>query len=329
MSILKELVNALIETAYDRQEEVKVAICSALLDIGRTKPDTTIIQTIEYLQNHPKLNKQHRILLLNTMNKVIELQLDVLSKELYMSIIQLGVNEMSMTVEVVPDWQTAASTVLVTSGLRYPEEVALKLLDKMPTAGIPHFFTIQTLGQLASANSKIVPLVKREAVLGRMLPMMGAVKQDNMKWAFASSVGRICEAVLNYTGDKGEAARQGISISDFSGEVYSAYDILFNVWINSKESKLRLAIMDALGHMAALLATETLQDQSARLFNGILGLYRKNQEHYYITQCLGYVISAAQLKIYLWKYTWRCYSTRYTNTRVCLNVCFTNQMSQE
>ena len=326
MSILKELVNALIETAYDRQEEVKVAICSALLDIGRTKPDTTIIQTIEYLQNHPKLNKQHRILLLNTMNKVIELQLDVLSKELYMSIIQLGVNEMSMTVEVVPDWQTAASTVLVTSGLRYPEEVALKLLDKMPTAGIPHFFTIQTLGQLASANSKIVPLVKREAVLGRMLPMMGAVKQDNMKWAFASSVGRICEAVLNYTGDKGEAARQGISISDFSGEVYSAYDILFNVWINSKESKLRLAIMDALGHMAALLATETLQDQSARLFNGILGLYRKNQEHYYITQCLGYVISAAQDKdIPLEVHLEVLLNTLYQHA--CLPVDATNQMA--
>ncbi|KAI6647039.1 Maestro heat-like repeat-containing protein family member 1 isoform X2 [Oopsacas minuta] len=296
MSILKELVNALIETAYDRQEEAKVAICSALLDIGRTKPDTTIIQTIGYLQDHPKLNKIHRILLLNTMNKVIELHLDNLSKELYLSIIQLGINEMSMTLEIVPDWQTAASTILVTSGLRYPEEVALKLLDKMPTAGIPHFFTIQALGQLASANSKIVPLVKREAVLGRMLPMMGAVKQDNMKWAFASCVGRVCEAVLNYTGDKGEAAKHGISRSDFSGEVYSAYDILFNVWINSKESKLRLAIMDALGHMAALLATETLIEQSARLFNGILGLYRKNQEHYYITQCLGYVISAAQDK---------------------------------
>ena len=296
MSILKELVNALIETAYDRQDDVKQAICSALLDIGRTKPDVTIIQMIEYLQNHPKLNKQHRILLLNTMNKIIELHLDNLSNEMYMSIIQLSVNEMAMTLEIVPDWQTAASTVLVTSGLRYPEEVALKLLDKMPTAGIPHFFTIQTLGQLASANSKIVPLVKREAVLGRMLPMMGAVKQDNMKWVFATCVGRVCEAVLNYTGDRGEAAKHGISRSDFSGEVYSAYDILFNVWINSKESKLRLAIMDALGHMAALLATETLQEQSARLFNGILGLYRKNQEHYYITQCLGYVLGAAQDK---------------------------------
>ena len=296
MSILKELVKALIETAYDRQDNVKQAICSALLDLGRTKADVTIIQMIEYLQAHPKLNKQHRILLLNTMNKVIELHLDNLSSELYMSIIQLSVNEMATTLEIVPDWQTAASAVLVTSGLRYPEEVALKLLDKMPTAGIPHFFTIQTLGQLASANSKIVPLVKREAVLGRMLPMMGAVKQDNMKWAFATCVGRLCEAVLNYTGDRGEAAKHGISRSDFSGEVYSAYDILFNVWINSKESKLRLAIMDALGHMAALLATETLQEQSARLFNGILGLYRKNQEHYYITQCLGYVISAAQDK---------------------------------
>ena len=296
MSILKELVNALIETAYDRQETVKQAICSALIDIGRSKPDVTLIQIIEYLQSHPKLNRQHRILLLTNLNKIMELHVDSLSTEMYTAIIQLGINEMSMTSEVVPEWQSAASTILVTSGLRYPEEVAQKLLEKMPTGNIPHFFTIQTLGQLASATSKVVPLVKREAVLGRMLPMMGAVKQDNMKWAFATCVGRVCEAVLNYTGDREEAGKRGISRSDFSGEVYSAYDILFNVWINSKESKLRLAIMDALGHMAALLATETLQEQSARLFNGILGLYRKNQEHYYITQCLGYVISAVQDK---------------------------------
>lgn len=292
MSVLKDLIFALIECAYDKEESVRHQVCSALHDIGRNKPELVVTETVSYLKNHPKLNKAHRIQLLNTLNKVMELHLNSLSRSIHISVIQLAANEMSMSYEIIPDWQTAASAVLVTVGLQYPEDVAQNLLLKMPVANIPHFFTLQTLGQLASSNCKIVPLIKQESVFTRMLPMMGAVKQDNIKWAFATCIARLCEAIVNFTGDKEEAAKAGVFVSDFEGEVFSTYEILFNLWINTKEAKLRLAIMDGLGYMSALLAPQTLEEQCPKIFNGIIGLYRKHQEHFYITQCLCLVLTS-------------------------------------
>ena len=41
-----------------------------------------------------------------------------------------------------------------------------------------------------------VPNLKK--VLARILPVLASVKLDNMKWVFATGLGRFCEAILNY-----------------------------------------------------------------------------------------------------------------------------------
>ena len=48
---------------------------------------------------------------------------------------------------------------------------------------------------------------------------------------------RFCEAILDYLADEQRAAASGITADQFEGEVFSAYDTLFNVWLQSKDAR--------------------------------------------------------------------------------------------
>jgi hypothetical protein len=39
-------------------------------------------------------------------------------------------------------------------------------------------------------------------VIARILPVLASIKLDNMKWVFATGLGRFCEAILNYSANK-------------------------------------------------------------------------------------------------------------------------------
>jgi len=67
-----------------------------------------------------------------------------------------------------------------------------------------------------------------------------------------------------------------ISILDFYDKIFCFY-----------AHQLRLAIVEALGHMCHLMARDKLEEQLPRILAGILGLYRKQQEPFHITQ-VGY-----------------------------------------
>jgi hypothetical protein len=54
--------------------------------------------------------------------------------------------------EVEPEWQTAASGVLVALGARFCHDVMSEMLLKFQPGHLPHFFVVQTIGNLATAN---------------------------------------------------------------------------------------------------------------------------------------------------------------------------------
>ena len=49
-------------------------------------------------------------------------------------------------------------------------------------------------------------------------------------------------------------------------------------------TQLRMAVAEALGFMVHLLSSTALNDQLPKLLPGIMQLYRKHSEHYYISQ---------------------------------------------
>ena len=51
--------------------------------------------------------------------------------------------------------------------------------------------------------------------------------------------------------------------------------------------QLRLAVAEAIGYTVHLLSTSQLDGQLAKLMPAIAQLYRKHQDHYYISQVCG------------------------------------------
>lgn len=103
-----------------------------------------------------QLGRQHRIILLTLMEKICKEYIDELSVELANQLITLGSRELTMTQEVEPEWQGAASTLLSTLGLRHAQTVMKELLNKFQPGGSPHFFVVKTLGLLATSNGNFI-----------------------------------------------------------------------------------------------------------------------------------------------------------------------------
>ena len=73
-----------------------------------------------------------------------------------------------------------------------------------------------------------------------MLPMLGMAKHDNMRWVFSSALSKFSESILDYVANMENAPDPTVTKEAFSNQIYSAFDVLFNVWLQSKEAKVGL-----------------------------------------------------------------------------------------
>ncbi|XP_066933993.1 maestro heat-like repeat-containing protein family member 1 [Clytia hemisphaerica] len=290
---IDELVNALIDAAYDKKADVRTDMKCSLHNLGIKQPELVLTSCNVYLSKHQKLAQGHRVLLLEIMTKVIKDAGKDVSLEVAKELILLGSNEITKSKEIVPDWQTAASNVLVALGMYFSQEVMQEMLQKITPGQLPHYFVVLTLANLAKENVfGVVPFLKD--IFSRMLSMLGSVKQDNLRWVFSSCMGSFSEAILEYCANIENAPYPDITKDRFSGEIFTAYEIMFGAWLNSsKEARVRLALVEAFGHMSKLLPRDKLEENLSRLLQGITNLYRRHPEHFVITQSLGMVLAAA------------------------------------
>uniref|UniRef100_A0A8C1M4M6 Maestro heat-like repeat-containing protein family member 1 n=1 Tax=Cyprinus carpio TaxID=7962 RepID=A0A8C1M4M6_CYPCA len=283
---------ALLDAANDRDPVVQEQVRKSILTLGNQQPDKVLSMCQDYLLKHPKLVVGHRVLILQTIELVVKSRIDDISYPKIKSVIQLASDEMTKSKEVVPEWQQAASNILVAVGNKYINDIMEEILSKFQPGVLPHFFVVQTLANLSDSNVYgMVPFLN--AIMGTMLPMLGMTKQDNMKWVFSSALCRFSESILEYLANLDKAPDPTVRKDTFSSEIYSAYDVLFNSWIQSRESKLRLTVAEALGSMSHLMAHDKLEEQLPKLLLTILGLYKKNSEHYIITKSLCQVLEAS------------------------------------
>lgn len=57
-----------------------------------------------------------------------------------------------LTQEVIPNWQKAASNILVAVGNKHINEIMEEILSKFQPGVLPHFFVVQTLANLSDSN---------------------------------------------------------------------------------------------------------------------------------------------------------------------------------
>lgn len=287
------IVLALIDALYDKDENVCQTICNSLYILGKQQPNLVLSSCLSYLLRHPKLPLAHRILILHVMDRVCQDTLDKINKGLVLDLIKQSIEEIVSIKEIVHEWQGAASGIIVSLGQQYHNEVMEFLLMKFQLGStLPHFYIIQTLADLSTANVfGMVPYLK--GIIGVMLPMMGMIKLENTKRIFAYALSHFSEAILEYLANIEKAPDPTVKKSAFSSEISSAYDVLFNTWIQSKDAKVRAEVVKALGQMTHLLERDKLEEQLSRVIPGILSLYKRQQESYHTTQGLCMILDAA------------------------------------
>lgn len=58
--------------------------------------------------------------------------------------------------DVIPDWQQAASNILVAVGNKHINDIMEEILSKFQPGLLPHFFVVQTLANLSDSNGKTI-----------------------------------------------------------------------------------------------------------------------------------------------------------------------------
>uniref|UniRef100_A0A672FRA6 Maestro heat-like repeat family member 1 n=1 Tax=Salarias fasciatus TaxID=181472 RepID=A0A672FRA6_SALFA len=320
---------ALLDAANDKDTEVQEQVRKSLLTLGKQQPDRVLAMCQDYLLKHPKLVVSHRVVILRTIELIVGCRIDEISGPQIKSIIILASEEMTRSKEVVPDWQQAASNILVAVGNKHINDIMEEILSKFQPGVLPHFFVVQTLANLSDSNVYgMVPFLN--AILGTMLPMLNIAKQDNMKWVFSSALCHFSDSILEYLANLDKAPDPTVRKDTFSSEIYCAFDTLFNNWLQSREPKLRLTVAEAVGSMCHLMASDKLEEQIPKIVPAILSLYKKNNEHYIISKSLCQVLEASvnmgsrvletQLDSLLFALHLQVPNVHQTNTRALIRV---------
>ncbi|XP_018618550.2 maestro heat-like repeat-containing protein family member 1 isoform X3 [Scleropages formosus] len=283
---------SLLDAANDRDPLVQEQVRKSILTLGKQQPDKILSMCQDYLVKHPKLTTSHRVVILQTIELIVKFKLDEINYQKIKKIISLASDEMTRSKDVIPDWQQAASDILVAVGNKHINDIMEEILSKFQPGVLPHFFVVQTLASLSESNVYgMVPFLS--AILGTMLPMLSISKQDNMKFVFSSALARFSESIMEYLANLDKAPDPTVRKDTFSSEIYAAYDILFSSWLQSREPKLRLTVAEALGSMSHLMPHDKLEEQLPKLIPTTVSLYKKNNEHYIISKSLCQILDAS------------------------------------
>uniref|UniRef100_A0A8C9PZF8 Maestro heat-like repeat-containing protein family member 1 n=1 Tax=Spermophilus dauricus TaxID=99837 RepID=A0A8C9PZF8_SPEDA len=282
----------LLDAITDKEPVVQEQVCSALCSLGEARPREMLRTCNEYLRQHDKLAQPYRALILRAMEMVLSSHIHQLDKDTASILILLASSEMTRTKGLDCDWQRAASSVLVAVGKRFINQVMEEVLGRFQPGVLPHCSVLQTLASLSVSNAfGMVPFLP--SILSTMLPMLGMAKQDALRVVFCCALQHFSESTLEYLANLDQAPDPTVRRDAFAADIFSAYDILFHHWLQSRDAKLRLAVVAALGPMSHLLPSEKLEEQLPRLLPGVLSLYKKHAETFQVSKSLGQILEAA------------------------------------
>ncbi|XP_078209024.1 maestro heat-like repeat-containing protein family member 1 isoform X17 [Callithrix jacchus] len=312
-SYMKKLSSTLLDAITDKDPLVQEQVCSALCSLGEVRPVEMLRTCEEYLRQHDKLAHPYRAAVLRAMERVLSSRASELDKDTASTIILLASSEMTRMKDLVGDWQQAVSGVLVALGRQFISKVMEELLHRLQPGALPHCAVLHTLASLSVANAfGVVPFLP--SILSSLLPVLGMAKQDTVRMAFCSALQRFSEGALEYLANLDRAPDPTVRKDAFTTDIFSAYDVLFHHWLQSREAKLRLAVVEALGPMSHLLPSERLEEQLPKLLPGILALYKKHSETFYVSKICVPVESSSPLAMSNQKEALRCFTVLACNS---------------
>lgn len=287
-SILEGILTNLFDCLSDKDEGVRLAVQNSIVKIYEKNPEKSTIILVDYRSSHPKLTDTTTAIILRILETVVSSSTSI-KAETHEKIVSLAIDELTKSNDNVPSIQTHALAILVAIGRQDPKMVMEALMGHAKEGAVQHFMVMQCMGTLATANvAGTLGFIK--PIFSTILPTMGGIKQDHVKQAHAFAIGRFSEALLEQTSDDRTESESEAADILCSTEISVAYDVLFNQWLQCREPKVCVEILQALSSMYPLLPKEKIQDQSQRLVPSILNLYRRSIERNSVTQFLSSVL---------------------------------------
>ncbi|GAB2235811.1 hypothetical protein Drorol1_Dr00026252 [Drosera rotundifolia] len=204
---------------------------------------------------------------------------------------KIATAEMISSKELNSDWQKAAAGLLVSIGSHLPdlmmEEVFVYLSGS--SSALPAM--VQILADFSSTEAALfIPRLK--GVLSRVLPILGNVRVV-YRPIFAYAFKCWCLAVWQ---QNAELQSDSALDEDVMSFLNSAFELLLKVWATSKDLKVRVSTVEALGQMVGQITREQLKAALPRLVPTILDLYKKDQDiAFIVTQSLQNLLNACLL----------------------------------
>jgi hypothetical protein len=79
--------------------------------------------------------------------------------------------------------------------------------------------------------------LRMREVLARLIPVLGGIKKDPIRWVFAAALGRFAEAYLHFIANAEDDKKSQVSSQSFAQEMSAAFDVIHTNWIGSSEAK--------------------------------------------------------------------------------------------
>lgn len=287
------VIRVLVGALADNSRQVGEAAASALQEPklaclnARAILDACIISL-----RSGKRKDSHHPLVLQVMAAAVEhMEETQLDPAILHKLAKQAVLEMSYPKDIDSDGMAVASRLLVAIGLRMPDVMIEEAFVPPPGTSVPITAIVRALAQFAEKNAfAMVPRLKK--VLARVLPVLGGV-YDGQRFIFAEAMSSWCEAMVQYQANTGASPLD----TDMQAAIHSAFDLFSGRWLGTRDTKVRMAVIEALGCMAGLIRPVHLKAGLPKLLPSILSLYRKeNQEHYRISRGLRGILEACLTK---------------------------------
>ncbi|XP_048503893.1 protein SHOOT GRAVITROPISM 6 isoform X2 [Beta vulgaris subsp. vulgaris] len=203
---------------------------------------------------------------------------------------KIATSEMISSKELNADWQRAASGLLVSIGSHFPDLMMEEIFVHLTGASSALPAMVQILADFASADAlQFAPRLKE--VLSRVLPILGSVR-DVHRSIFANAFKCWCQATSLYSTE----FPSHVLDADVMSFLNSAFELFLRVWASSRDLKVRMSTVEALGQMVGLSTRLQLKTALPRLIPTMLELYKNNQDIAYVATCsLHHVLNASLL----------------------------------
>lgn len=257
----------------------------------------------------------------------------MLENDTILNCIKYTISELIRHNEPTPLIQKPCKEILVSIGVLHCKLVMDELTTLLQPHQIGHFMVLETLGQLARSNlEESVTYIK--AILGTTIPMMGLIKHDYQRQSYASAIQQFCDAITEHQSntergstdsnlsnepDLMETMSTSDTISmndveiiedtksitnsherfprnqlDISAEIGITYDVMMQQWLNTRDSKLLAEFLNVLSYMYPLLPVAKILDNTNKIIQTLLMMYKRSVDRASISIFLSSVIQTTQ-----------------------------------